>query len=301
MASHVESQMRRAERLINAGRKKEALELLRPLTESNPDQARLWWLVACSAAKPETQRKALEKALRLQPHFPEAQRMLDVVNLLPAGANTAALQTMELLRAETSQDRPSTSAIPLLLVVFILVLVVGATGVFVLQQMNAAPATATALSTAVVAAMPSLTPEMTAEVAIRSAEPARITLNADTPFSFELPEGDCWQFNETMAGGLILCVVEDEVLFSVSLNTPYVLEAMNAPEQSEIMMNDHLITLFEGNPVVGIASGDALWLVTDKDGKLATLLAVTSAVASSDTLDPYKDALVALLLSIAWE
>lgn len=309
MASHVESQMRRAEKLMNAGRKKEALELLRPLTESNPNEPRLWWLIACSAAKPETQKKALEKALRLQPNFPEAQRMLEVVKHLPTGTDAAALKTMELLRAETKETKLSNALIPLVLVVFVLILMLGAGAVFVMQQLNmptpstpADPTPSTALMQAfsAITDVPAATPEISANTTAPQAQRIRVE-NTTAAFSFVLPDGACWAYTENATGGLITCTQAAAILFSVSLNTPYVVEAMNAPEQAEIEVDDQRITAFEGNPFPGIAGGDALWLTTDIDGQIASLLAVTSPHVPDDTLDPYKAALYTLLLSIEWE
>lgn len=68
--------LQQAYEAIKAGRKQEAISILRPILEADPDQANAWWLMANAQQDPQAIREALENVLRLRPDNDKAQQML---------------------------------------------------------------------------------------------------------------------------------------------------------------------------------------------------------------------------------
>jgi hypothetical protein len=81
--SKSQKQMERAFKLIKRDKTDEALKILRPVTESEPDNVDAWWLLAYAATEPREVREALVKVLRLNPEYtnaPKAREMLAKLN-----------------------------------------------------------------------------------------------------------------------------------------------------------------------------------------------------------------------------
>jgi hypothetical protein len=81
--SKSQKQMERAFKLIKRDKTDEALKILRPVTESEPDNVDAWWLLAYAATEPREVREALVKVLRLDPEYtnaPKAREMLAKLN-----------------------------------------------------------------------------------------------------------------------------------------------------------------------------------------------------------------------------
>lgn len=72
----INQQLQQVYEAIKAGRKQEAISILRPILEANPDQANAWWLMANAQQDPQAIREALENVLRLRPDNDKAQQML---------------------------------------------------------------------------------------------------------------------------------------------------------------------------------------------------------------------------------
>lgn len=70
----------RAYELIEAGNPEEALTLLRPVLEAEPDNADAWWIYAHAVSDPEEARRALGNVLSLDPGYPEAAELLASLN-----------------------------------------------------------------------------------------------------------------------------------------------------------------------------------------------------------------------------
>lgn len=69
-------QLKKAYALIKAGRKEEALKLIKPILRADRGNAAGWWLLANAIDDPVRQEKALETVLKLRPGEPKATRML---------------------------------------------------------------------------------------------------------------------------------------------------------------------------------------------------------------------------------
>jgi hypothetical protein len=70
----------RAYELIEAGSPEEALTLLRPILDAEPDNADAWWIYAHAVSDPEEARRALGNVLSLDPGYPEAAELLASLN-----------------------------------------------------------------------------------------------------------------------------------------------------------------------------------------------------------------------------
>ena len=67
--------LRNARRLAEAGKKEEALKLVRRVVVSYPDQVDGWWVLANITDETSEKRYALEQALAIQPDHPGALKM----------------------------------------------------------------------------------------------------------------------------------------------------------------------------------------------------------------------------------
>jgi hypothetical protein len=78
--SSANQKLKQAFELIKAKKKKDALDILRPIVKIDPDNADAWWLMANALDSPDDIREALENVLRLRPTHEKAQQMLDKLN-----------------------------------------------------------------------------------------------------------------------------------------------------------------------------------------------------------------------------
>ncbi|MHB8629134.1 MAG: tetratricopeptide repeat protein [Aggregatilineales bacterium] len=86
MSDTPRTQLERAFHLIQEERLDEALGVLRPFLDNDPNNADGWWLYANAVSDPSQARQALETVLRLNPKHPEAHELLNQLNeAAPAG------------------------------------------------------------------------------------------------------------------------------------------------------------------------------------------------------------------------
>lgn len=82
-------QLREAYRLIKAGSKQEATQILIPIVRTDKTNADAWWLLANALSDPEKQRKALEEVLKLRPDDERAQRMYARLTFPPTSSGSS--------------------------------------------------------------------------------------------------------------------------------------------------------------------------------------------------------------------
>ncbi|NJL93672.1 MAG: tetratricopeptide repeat protein [Anaerolineae bacterium] len=80
MASGTQEQLKKAYELIYQDRVDEALAILRPITQAQPDNRDAWWLTANAASDPRDARRALVTVLKLDPSHTKARGQLDSLN-----------------------------------------------------------------------------------------------------------------------------------------------------------------------------------------------------------------------------
>ncbi|MBN1201389.1 MAG: hypothetical protein JXJ20_05985 [Anaerolineae bacterium] len=81
--SETNTDLDRAYKLIKRDKIKDALSILRPIVQAEPDNPHTWWLLAYAAEDPREVREALVTVLRLDPSYsnaPKARDMLDKLN-----------------------------------------------------------------------------------------------------------------------------------------------------------------------------------------------------------------------------
>jgi hypothetical protein len=86
--SDINQQLTHIHNLIQQDRVDEAINLLNPIIQQNPDSVDAWWLMANAVETPEDARYALNNVLRLDPNHQEASEMMIQLNeLYPPGTN----------------------------------------------------------------------------------------------------------------------------------------------------------------------------------------------------------------------
>src|SRR4051812_14597924 len=70
------TQLEQAYKLIKAGQKAQALQLLTPVLQTQPDIPEAWWLAANAAPSDQDAVLACERVLVLKPDYYPAQQML---------------------------------------------------------------------------------------------------------------------------------------------------------------------------------------------------------------------------------
>ncbi|PJF27853.1 MAG: hypothetical protein CUN53_02495 [Phototrophicales bacterium] len=65
---------------IEAGRPDDAIPLLEPIVADDPDNLDAWWILAHASSDPQKARRALNNVLRLDPDYPGAAALLEVLN-----------------------------------------------------------------------------------------------------------------------------------------------------------------------------------------------------------------------------
>lgn len=113
-----ENQLRQVYDLLADGRQEEALIMLQPIVEAQPDNADAWWLMANAQVNRTRAIDALENVLRLRPDHPHARTML------------AQLQSGEKLKRSTGVQviKPRNSGCSL--VTCFMIFIVGICGFF---------------------------------------------------------------------------------------------------------------------------------------------------------------------------
>lgn len=77
MSQNTEVALKQAFSLIEAGNLEDARAILRPILESDKDNADVWWLYSHAVTDPETARLALNNVLRIEPDYPDARDLLN--------------------------------------------------------------------------------------------------------------------------------------------------------------------------------------------------------------------------------
>lgn len=82
MADSTRQKLGEAFELIKKERVDEAIAMLRPITEAEPENADAWWLMANAAGEARNARRALVNVLKINPTYPKARELLDQLNEL---------------------------------------------------------------------------------------------------------------------------------------------------------------------------------------------------------------------------
>lgn len=77
MNQNTDIALKQAFDLIEGGNLEDARALLRPILETEKDNADVWWLYSHAVTDPETARLALNNVLRIDPDYPDARDLLD--------------------------------------------------------------------------------------------------------------------------------------------------------------------------------------------------------------------------------
>jgi len=78
--ANTQQELARAFELIRQDSLAEAVSIVRPITETEPDNADAWWLLANAASEPRDARRALVTVLKINPRYPKARDLLDMLN-----------------------------------------------------------------------------------------------------------------------------------------------------------------------------------------------------------------------------
>lgn len=89
MANSVNQSLSRAYEHIESDRLNEARAILEPIIADNKDNIEAWWLYAHAVEDKEQAREALDNVLRLDPHYPEADELLQQLSAMRSSASTA--------------------------------------------------------------------------------------------------------------------------------------------------------------------------------------------------------------------
>lgn len=103
--ANVRKDLEKAFELINKDRLDEALSILRPITQADPDNADAWWLTANAASEPRDARQALVNLLKLNPKYPKARQLLDQLNEMYPPRDDELLMMMDI--EDSEPDLPS--------------------------------------------------------------------------------------------------------------------------------------------------------------------------------------------------
>lgn len=80
--ANTQEQLKQAFEMIQREQIDEAVGILRPITEAEPENADAWWLLANASSEPRDARRALVNALKINPAYPKARALLDQLNEL---------------------------------------------------------------------------------------------------------------------------------------------------------------------------------------------------------------------------
>jgi hypothetical protein len=78
--SNTQQQLGTAFELINQKRMEEAVAIIRPITEQEPNNADAWWLLAYATDNEREARRYLVTLLKINPAYPKARALLDQLN-----------------------------------------------------------------------------------------------------------------------------------------------------------------------------------------------------------------------------
>jgi len=92
--------LKQAYTLIQQDQLDQAMALIRPVTEDDPDNQDAWWLMANAASEPRDARRALTNLLKLNPSYPKARDLLEKLNDLYPPRDDELIMLMEIPDAE---------------------------------------------------------------------------------------------------------------------------------------------------------------------------------------------------------
>jgi len=94
--ANTRQELGRAFELIRNDQLEEAIKIVKPITESEPENADAWWLLANAASEPRDARRALVNALKINPSYPKARDLLDKLNELHPPRDDELMMMMEI-------------------------------------------------------------------------------------------------------------------------------------------------------------------------------------------------------------
>lgn len=80
--ANTRQELGRAFELIKRDQLEEAVAIVKPITEVEPENADAWWLLANASSEPRDARRALVNVLKINPAYPKARGLLDKLNEL---------------------------------------------------------------------------------------------------------------------------------------------------------------------------------------------------------------------------
>lgn len=80
MSDDLLSKLNQAYEHVEAGRLDEAIAILQPVLDANPENADAWWIYMHSVSDPQEARRALSNVMRIAPDYPGATDMLGVLD-----------------------------------------------------------------------------------------------------------------------------------------------------------------------------------------------------------------------------
>ncbi|MBN2305663.1 MAG: hypothetical protein JXQ72_14360 [Anaerolineae bacterium] len=80
--SKFQRKLNRASKLVNQDKPQEALEIVRPILEEEPDNALAWWILAYAVDDPKQAHRALTKVLEIDPNFEHAEKTREMLAAL---------------------------------------------------------------------------------------------------------------------------------------------------------------------------------------------------------------------------
>lgn len=84
MSSKSQKKLKEASKLVNQDKAEEALKIVRPIVEEEPDNALAWWVLAYAVDDPSEARKALHRVLEIDPLFEHADQARTMLETLDA-------------------------------------------------------------------------------------------------------------------------------------------------------------------------------------------------------------------------
>src|SRR5688572_9125797 len=100
MADSTKQQLVKAFDLIKRDQLEEAVRVITPITQAEPENADAWWLLANAASEPRDARRALVNVLKLNPSYPKSRELLDKLNELHPPRDDELMMMMEIEEAD---------------------------------------------------------------------------------------------------------------------------------------------------------------------------------------------------------
>ncbi|HLA43666.1 MAG TPA: hypothetical protein VJZ27_09540, partial [Aggregatilineales bacterium] len=105
---NTQEQLAKAFELIRNDELEKAIVIVKPITESEPDNADAWWLLANAASEARDARRALVNVLKINPSYPKARNLLDTLNEMHPPRDDELIMLMEIQDTEEPPPLPTT-------------------------------------------------------------------------------------------------------------------------------------------------------------------------------------------------